>query len=204
LTEKLAKQEQLLSNIFGQTKNKEQKIRALLKFTKGKIVRLINLPLNQFCEIAEVKPDIYHCLQSAIKLYQLSLEESLHDGEVYNSPELFKTFFHTHLKARKREYVMVIYLDNRLKMLEYKYIFQGNVNRSVIHMREIVRYALNVNAVNIALAHNHPTGSVKPSQQDLNMTKELIKLLKLVDMELIDHFIVGDSKVLSLKEEGLM
>jgi len=97
----------------------------------------------------------------------------------------------------------VVLLDVANNFLGFKVITTGTVKDVVVFPREIARIALSYNASRIIITHNHPTGEVWPSKNDLDLTTMLRDALQLVDVELVDHLIVGGSKVLSLKEEGL-
>ena len=175
----------------------------LLGHCRGQLRRVLALPESKFVTFKGLSPNKYRQLHSVVQMYKNSLNEKLREGEVFNKPALFCQFLQTHLSGRNREYVVVIYLDNQLKMIDYKYIFKGNINRSSVHIREIARYALNLSAVNIVIAHNHPSGDPTPSKEDIKMTAELKRLLSILEMSLIDHFIVGDTKVVSFREQKL-
>ena len=176
----------------------------ILNHCDGKFKRLLALPEQQFIQFKGVSKDSHRRLHSIVAIYKLSIEEKLRDGEIFNSPSIIRSFLRNHLVDRNREYLVALYFDNKLKLIEYKYLFKGSVNKSAVHLREIARYALNLAATNLAIAHNHPSGDATPSDEDITMTKELIKVCKILELNLIDHFIVGDTETISLRENKLI
>lgn len=102
-----------------------------------------------------------------------------------------------------REHFIVLYLDSQLCLIETRVEFSGTANQTSVYPREIARAALTMNASAVILAHNHPSGSSEPSRADVNLTLTLKSALALVDVQVLDHFVVGDS-VTSMAEKGLM
>ena len=100
------------------------------------------------------------------------------------------------------EVFMIMYLNNRHGVISYEEMFRGTVDGANVYPREIVKSALRENAVAIIVAHNHPSGSVEPSQADLNITKCIKEACALVDIRLLDHFIIGGMQITSLAERG--
>ncbi|APT14975.1 JAB domain-containing protein [Lactobacillus jensenii] len=104
----------------------------------------------------------------------------------------------------EQEQLVVIYLDNKNKVLGERLLFQGTVNRSVVHPRDIFRWAVFYNSVGILIAHNHPSGDTSPSQKDIEFTKQIDKASDLMGINFLDHIIVADRSYLSFKEEQLI
>ena len=97
-----------------------------------------------------------------------------------------------------------LFLDNRHRVIEYEELFRGTIDGASVHPREVVRRALEHNAAALILAHNHPSGVAEPSDADRSITRRLSEALALVDVRILDHFIVGEGEPLSLAERGLM
>jgi DNA repair protein RadC len=89
-------------------------------------------------------------------------------------------------------------------MLGFEELFKGTIDGATVHPREIVRRSLQYNAASIIAAHNHPSGSIEPSLADEGLTQRLREALSLIDVRLVDHFIVGDGKCYSFSEHGLL
>lgn len=101
---------------------------------------------------------------------------------------------------KKQEEFITILLDNKKRVIDSKIIFKGDLNSVNVHPREIFKYAIVNSASGIIIAHNHPTGDVFPSKQDIEITKRLIEASKLLQIPVIDHIIVGDNKYYSFFE----
>lgn len=107
------------------------------------------------------------------------------------------------LAQREREVFAVMLLDNKGKLIEYRELFQGTLNRSAVFPREVARIALLRNAASVILVHNHPSGDNTPSEADISVTQSIKTALETVDIKMLDHLVVGD-KVLSFMEGNLI
>ena len=107
------------------------------------------------------------------------------------------------LKDLKQEVLIVLYLDVKTNLIAKKQIFQGSLNQSLIHPREVFKYAVKYSAYSIILVHNHPSGDPEPSVQDLEVTNRIKKIGNLMQIELLDHVIIANDKYLSIKEYQL-
>jgi DNA repair protein RadC len=106
------------------------------------------------------------------------------------------------MRDYEREVFVVLLLDTRHQLLEFRELFQGTIDAANVHPREVVRIALQKNAAAVIVAHNHPSGNAEPSQSDIAITGQLKAALKLMDIRLLDHFIVGRGEVTSLADRG--
>ena len=97
---------------------------------------------------------------------------------------------------------MVLLLDTRHQLLEYRELFQGTINGASVHPREVVKLALSKNAAAVIVAHNHPSGNAEPSKSDIAITRSLKTALNLMEIRLLDHFVVGHGDVTSLADRG--
>jgi len=109
-----------------------------------------------------------------------------------------------HLSLRSEEYLYMLTLNTSNKPLGLFEISHGTVNTTVASPREMFLKALLVGAVNIVLIHNHPSGTVNPSREDINLTKRVKEVGNLIDIRLLDHIIIGEDTYTSLKEEGIL
>ncbi len=113
--------------------------------------------------------------------------------------ELFKGTF----DDKEQEYFYCLYLDNRKKVKKKKLLFIGTINYSVVHPREIFKEAYMVGAVSIIIVHNHPTGNVNPSVQDIETTKKIVQVGRLLGITVDDHVIIGQNNYYSFFENGM-
>ncbi|MDP3272880.1 DNA repair protein RadC [Limnobacter sp.] len=133
------------------------------------------------------------CLEMAKRClsHQLSheLQETPHG--MLASPDLFEQFVRAQIGLSEIEHFLVIALDSQLKVLDHKILSSGTVNKTVVFPREVLKFAIQTNAPRIMMAHNHPSDCCTPSSADDRLTHELSSALALVDIELVDHLVVG-------------
>ncbi|MHC3377158.1 RadC family protein [Ligilactobacillus equi] len=140
-------------------------------------------------------------LQAFAQSYQKRPKVSL--GEVCSSREVGK-YMSERYGFEKQEHLVGLYLDTKNQVIAEKVIFIGTLNSATVHPREIFREALAHSAAHVLIVHNHPSGKVTPSKNDLHLTKRLVDCGELLGIDLLDHIIVGDSDYLSLREEGII
>jgi DNA repair protein RadC len=121
-----------------------------------------------------------------------------------NSPENVVRFARDFLRLHQHseEYLYMICLNTKLDMTSVFELSHGNVNSSIVSVREMFQKALLANAVSVIVMHNHPSGDPKPSRQDVEVTKRMVEAGNLLGVEVLDHIIVGDTLFSSLKEKG--
>ena len=124
--------------------------------------------------------------------------------ETFQNPTDVKTFLALRLADLKAEVFAVIFLDNRHRMLAFEPMFNGTIDGATVHPREVVRRAIEHNAAAVILSHNHPSGVAEPSQADQRITQRLTEALKLIDVRVIDHIVVGSDETVSFAERGLI
>ena len=104
--------------------------------------------------------------------------------------------------ACKAEKFCAAWLDNRHRLIAWEVLFTGTIGGSEVHPREVIRHALQHNAAAVIVAHNHPSGNPEPSQADREITRVLQQTLKLIEVRMLDHFVVGGGRYVSLAERG--
>jgi DNA repair protein RadC len=115
-----------------------------------------------------------------------------------------KSFLTAQLSHCEEEIFAIIFLDTKNRIIEYQPLFKGTVNSCRVYPRVIIKKAMALNSAKIILAHNHPSGDPEPSQGDIELTKELSALLKKLDIDLLDHIIVGGADTISFQERHLI
>lgn len=130
------------------------------------------------------------------------LRSRIRDGLHLSQPKAIGDMLRYRLADRGREYFTVVLLDARLGLIDVVDLFAGTLDGAQIHPREVARLALLRNAAAIAIAHNHPSGNPEPSAADRAVTKRLNDAMKLIDVRLIDHFVVAHNGVVSFADRG--
>ena len=141
-------------------------------------------------------------LAAALELGSRLQAARLERGEVLADPGSAGRYFAQRLRGRVNEVFAVLFLDARHRALAFEELFAGTIDGAEIHPREVVRRALEHNAAAVIVGHNHPSGHPEPSQSDRTVTASLKQALKLVDVRLLDHFVVADGPPVSLAARG--
>ncbi|CAI1541768.1 RadC family protein [Serratia fonticola] len=151
-----------------------------------------------------LSPPVITANQQQIVSQALAILETQlkHRPYSFTSPEAVKTWLKLHLQPQSRECFMVLFLDNRHRLLASETVSVGTFNATIVYPREIVIRALHHRAAAVVLAHNHPAGDPTPSEADRALTDRLVNALDLVDIRVLDHLIVGDVEPISLAEKG--
>lgn len=132
------------------------------------------------------------------------LQERLTPGRAIRSPADSREFLVARLRDRPHEVFCCLFLDNRHRVLAFDELFQGTIDNTTVYPREVVRQALRRNAAAVILAHNHPSGVAEPSEADQLITRRVRGALELIDVRLLDHFVVGDGSCVSLASRGML
>lgn len=143
-------------------------------------------------------------LVAVLELARRAMAEQLRARQVLDTPEALAHYLQLHLAHRGHEVFAVLYLDAQHRMIALEELFRGTLAETSVYPREVVVRALDHRAAAVVLAHNHPTGLVRPSRADEALTRGLRAALALVDVRVLDHVIVGPGQALSMAQQGLM
>ena len=146
----------------------------------------------------------YAAVQAAVELAKRHLHEEMRIASPLATPQATYRYLQAQLRDRPYEIFCCIYLDNRHRPVAFEELFRGTVDCAQVHPREVLRQALLHNATAVIVAHNHPSGALEPSPADDFITRRLKDLLALMDVRLVDHIIVGDTRCYSFAEHGLL
>lgn len=123
-------------------------------------------------------------------------------GALISNPTVGKDWLRLHLGDREEEHFVVMFLDVKNRLIAAETMFHGTLAATSVYPREVVKAALRHNAASVMFAHNHPSGSVEPSESDMLLTRALVAALKLVDIRVLDHFVATGARVHSFAEHG--
>ena len=170
----------------------------------GSLRALLEANCEVLCQQPGLGPAKYALLQAATELARRHLRETLQRGEPLTSPQHTRNYLRAALRDRAHEVFCVLLLDTRHRVISFEELFNGTIDSAQVHPRVVVERALGKRAAAVILAHNHPSGVAEPSHADISITRRLRDALGLVEIRLLDHFIVGDTEVVSLAERGLV
>ena len=168
----------------------------------GTLRNLLHCSLEEFSLLPGLGQVKFINFQAALELGKRYLEEKLTQQPVLNKTEDTIQFLTAKLRHLQHEVFACLFLDNHNKLIHYEEVSQGTHNQSRVYPREIVKRTLEHNAAAILFAHNHPSGISEASPQDIEVTNVLKDALALVDVDVLDHIIIGEGKALSFAERG--
>jgi len=170
----------------------------------GDLRTLLDAEPQDFCRDKGIGPAKYVQLRAALELGKRYLATTLERSDHINSPEATREYLRLRLRAYPHEVFAALFLDNRHRVIQYRELFRGTINGASVYPREVVKEALSLNAAAVIFAHNHPSGVAEPSRADIQITRRLRESLALVDINVLDHFVIGDSEAVSFSERGLL
>jgi DNA repair protein RadC len=168
-------------------------LRAILNATHSDLIRVKG--------IGSAKAAVLFAARECSSRY---LRERLQPGVLIGSPADTREFLLAALRDRPHEVFCCLFLDNRHRVLAFDELFRGTIDAAAVYPREVVKQALARNAAAVILAHNHPSGVAEPSQSDQLITRRIRDALELIDIRLLDHFVIGDNTCVSLASRGML
>lgn len=175
----------------------------LLQF--GTLTRLCNTSANEFVSIPGMGMAKYAQLQAVMELARRALSEQMSASDVFDSPETVRDWLRLRIGSLPHEVFHILLLDARNRLIDSVELFRGTLTQTSVYPREVVKLALARNAAAVILAHNHPSGACEPSNADETLTRNLKAALDLVDIRVLDHFIVtAHGRPTSFAERGLL
>jgi DNA repair protein RadC len=168
----------------------------------GSLNRLFASDLPEFSQINGLGPAKYAQLQAVLELARRAIAEQLRAGVTLSSPQAVRHYLQLLLASMAYEVFFVLFLDVKNRLIASEELFRGTLTHTSVYPREVVKAALSHNAAGLIFAHNHPSGTPDPSAADHSLTQALKQALALVDVRVLDHFIVAGHQVHSFAEHG--
>jgi len=172
----------------------------LLKDAGGSLSKV----LYESMPSCNVRPRVRTKLRIATELVRRSLIEPMRQRDALTSPASVRDYLRMTLTGRDYEVFMVLFLDAQHRVLESEEMFRGTLTQTSVYPREVVKRSLFNNAAAVIFAHNHPSGIPEPSRADEALTQALKQALAMVDVKVLDHFVIAASGVMSFAERGLL
>lgn len=172
--------------------------------TYGGLRALLEADRERFCAMHGLGIAKYAQLQAVLEMARRHLAEQLRREDPLENPDITRRYLTSRLRHLPHEIFACLFLDNRHRVITFEELFRGTIDGASVHPREVVKRALYHNAAAVILAHNHPSGVAEPSRADIELTRRLVDALALVDIRVLDHFIVGEGDGVSLAERGCL
>ena len=141
---------------------------------------------------------------AVLELARRALAAELKEKALFATPQAVRDYLQLQLGSRQHEIFAVLFLDSQHRLIALEELFRGTLTQTSVYPREVVIRALALNAASVVLAHNHPSGAARPSRADEVLTQTLKSALALVDVRVLDHFVVTSTQAVSMAELGLL
>lgn len=168
----------------------------------GSLRALLAATEPEFCQIKGLGVAKYVQLQAVVEMSRRFLAEQLERSDALTSPQLTRDYLRAKLRDLPHEVFAVLFLDNKHRVIRFEALFYGTIDSASVYPRVVVKKALERNAAAVIFAHNHPSGIAEPSHADRMITDKLVSALQLIDIKVLDHFVIGDSDIASFAERG--
>ena len=168
----------------------------------GPLRALLDRSPAQLCKLPGLGPARSCAIAAALELGRRHLAADLERGATLTDPAAAGRHFAQHLRGLPHEVFAAMFLDTRHRSIAFEELFRGTIDGAEVHPREVVRRALAHNAAAVIVGHNHPSGCAEPSAADRAVTTRLKQALALVDIRLLDHFVIGDGAPVSMAARG--
>lgn len=171
----------------------------------GSLTRLCSASANDFAALPGMGLAKYAQLQAVMELARRALGETLSERALFDSPQAVRDWLRLRLGHLPHETFCIMLLDARHRLIEAVDLFRGTLTQTSVYPREVVKLVLSHNAASVILAHNHPSGAAEPSTADEMLTRMLKDALALIDVRILDHFVVpAHGNPVSFAERGLL
>jgi DNA repair protein RadC len=170
----------------------------------GGLSKLCLAGQQQICDAPGLGPAKYAQLKAVMEMASRALKEDMLSGDALTSPHAVRRYLSLLLKDKPHEEFWAVFLDAQNRVTQSEMLFRGTLTQTSVYPREVVKRALAHNSAGIILAHNHPSGVAEPSQADRLLTQTLKQALALVDVRVLDHFVVAGAGGVSFAEAGLL
>lgn len=165
---------------------------------------LLAADAHEFCRGRGLGPAKYCQLQAVLEMSRRHLHETLQREPGLTSPQITRRYLISQLRECQQEQFACLFLDSQHRVIRFEVLFRGTIDAANVYPREVMKRCLKLNAAAVIFAHNHPSGVAEPSEADRRITQRLINALELVDIPVLDHFVVGEGDLVSFAERGLL
>ena len=170
----------------------------------GSLRGLITASQKQFCAVKGIGVTQFIQLQACTEMTRRYLLAELKEEHCFTSSDAVKMNLQTELEGLEREVFLVLFLDTQHRLIKQENLFLGTINQAMVYPREIIKEALACNAAALILAHNHPSGVAEPSFSDRSITQKIKQAAELMEIRVLDHFVIGRGCYFSFAEQNLL
>ncbi|MCL4125069.1 UNVERIFIED_CONTAM: hypothetical protein GTU68_000794 [Idotea baltica] len=168
----------------------------------GSLRALLDADEKRFCQQRGLGPAKFAQLQAVMEMSHRHMASTLRHGNAFTNTQATQLFLKQRLRSYAYEVFACLWLDTKNRMIAFEELFRGTIDSANVYPREVLKQALHHNAAAVIFAHNHPSGDPEASNADIVITQRLTKALKLIDIHVLDHIIIGDDNNVSLFQSG--
>lgn len=170
----------------------------------GGLDKVLESDFNSFTQMKGLGIAKYCQLKATLELVRRHFNCKVEESVSFGNQDLVRNYLLSNFPNTENEIFACMLLDNTHKLIKFEQLFKGTINQSHVYPRVVAQACLKNNAAAIIFAHNHPSGNLMPSESDKLITRKLIKILEIIDVRVLDHFIVGKDEVYSMAQNGMM
>ncbi|MFK8013062.1 MAG: DNA repair protein RadC [Marinicellaceae bacterium] len=170
----------------------------------GSLDKILESDFNAFTSINGLGIAKYCQLKATLELTKRHFGCKVQEVSAFTDQETAKNYLLNHFTSLENERFACLFLDNKNQLIKFVFLFNGTINQAQVYPRVVAQSCLKHNAAAVIFAHNHPSGCIKASDSDIHITRKLTTALELIDVRVLDHFIVGHNEVYSMAQNGLM
>ena len=171
--------------------------------THDGLAGLARIPWAELVAIKGIGPGRAARIKAAFEIGRRNLVACPAEKPIVKSPADAANFLMAHMNTLEQEHILILNLDTRNHVLSVTTLYIGSLNTALIRIAEVFRDAIRLNASGIIMAHNHPSGDPSPSPEDIHVTRQIVEAGKLLNIDVLDHVIIGQNRWVSLKERGM-
>ncbi|WP_411343514.1 RadC family protein [Paenibacillus sp. WLX1005] len=170
----------------------------------GNIRQLVDLSIEELTEIRGIGTAKAIQIKAGIELGRRITRTSRDEAIAIRSPKDAADLLMEQMRYLQKEHFVCLFLNTKNQIISQETLSMGSLNASIVHPREVFRAAIKCSSASVICAHNHPSGDPTPSPEDISLTRRLVEAGHLIGIEVLDHVVIGDTRFVSLKEQGLM
>lgn len=170
----------------------------------GSIRSILNAEQSQIQNTKGFGKAKYATLMACLELNKRSFAQTMQRSGSFTKADQTSDYLISLLRDKTSEVFAMLLLDSQHQLIAYREMFKGTINSAAVYPRELVKQAIADNAAAVILAHNHPSGIAEPSQADIQITQRIKHAMQLVDVRVLDHFVIGDCTSVSFAQRGLI
>jgi len=170
----------------------------------GGVKQVVSATLKDFCAVKGLGIAKYTQFQAASELVKRAINQGFNAQTCFTDPAVVNQFLLTNFEHAKHEKFACLFLNSKNHLIKFDYLFNGSINSAQVYPRTVAQYCLKHNAAAVIFAHNHPSGDIQPSESDISLTSHLKKALALIDVKVLDHFVVSANQTFSMASHQMI